>query len=109
MHRLMDEYGLDGEVRWLGMRMEKSLTGELYRYVADKRGVFAQPALFEAFGLTVIEAMACGVPTFATCYGGPLEVGMYYQFRATSWRAAGAKVGPISATEDLRGVFYVTQ
>jgi len=74
MHRLMDEYGLDGEVRWLGMRMEKSLTGELYRYVADKRGVFAQPALFEAFGLTVIEAMACGVPTFATCYGGPLEI-----------------------------------
>jgi hypothetical protein len=36
-------------------------------------------------------------------YGGPMEPGMYYQFRATSWRNA----GPISATEDLRGVFYV--
>ena len=33
-----------------------------------------QPALFEAFGLTVIEAMSCGLPTFATCYGGPLEI-----------------------------------
>ncbi|MDH3359565.1 MAG: glycosyltransferase, partial [Desulfobulbaceae bacterium] len=33
-----------------------------------------QPALFEAFGLTVIEAMVSGLPTFATCYGGPLEI-----------------------------------
>jgi sucrose synthase len=74
MHWLMDEYGLDGEVRWLGMRMEKSMTGELYRYVAEKRGIFVQPALFEAFGLTVIEAMSSGLPTFATRYGGPLEI-----------------------------------
>ncbi|MBL0379287.1 MAG: glycosyltransferase [Desulfofustis sp. PB-SRB1] len=29
-----------------------------------------QPAFFEAFGLTVVEAMASGVPTFATRYGG---------------------------------------
>lgn len=35
-------------------------------------------------------------------YGGPLEAGMYYQFRVTS-----IKDGvPISRTEDLRGVFY---
>lgn len=32
----------------------------------------------------------------------PLEDGMYYQFRATSWR----ETGPISQTEDLLGVFY---
>jgi hypothetical protein len=36
-------------------------------------------------------------------YGGPaLETGMYYQFRATSWKNG----GPISTTEDLRGVFF---
>ncbi|XYI02163.1 hypothetical protein ACMHYB_21250 [Sorangium sp. So ce1128] len=40
-------------------------------------------------------------------YGGPLDPGMYYQFRVTSWRAPGGEPGPISATEDLRGVFYV--
>ncbi|MBI4950454.1 MAG: carboxypeptidase regulatory-like domain-containing protein [Myxococcales bacterium] len=40
-------------------------------------------------------------------YGGPLDPGMYYQFRATSWRSPGGNVGPISNTEDLRGVFYV--
>ncbi|MFP4080318.1 MAG: sucrose synthase [Ectothiorhodospira sp.] len=74
MHRLFDEHGLDGQVRWLGMRLDKVLSGELYRFVADHRGVFVQPALFEAFGLTVIEAMVSGLPTFATLYGGPLEI-----------------------------------
>ncbi len=74
MHGLMDEYQLDGEVRWLGLHLEKNLAGELYRYIADGGGVFVQPALFEAFGLTVVEAMTSGLPTFATCYGGPLEI-----------------------------------
>ena len=41
---------------------------------ADKKGAFVQPALYEAFGLTVIEAMSCGLPTFATIRGGPAEV-----------------------------------
>lgn len=74
MHELFDQYGLDQEVRWLGVRLDKRVSGELYRCIADGRGVFVQPAYFEAFGLTVIEAMASGLPTFATRYGGPLEI-----------------------------------
>ena len=74
MHDLIDEYNLDNCVRWIGVRLDKNLAGELYRYIADMQGAFVQPALFEAFGLTVIEAMGCGLPTFATCYGGPLEI-----------------------------------
>lgn len=74
MHRLMDEHGLDHQVRWLGMRLETPLAGELYRFIADHRGAFVQPALFEAFGLTVIEAMISGLPVFVTRYGGPLEI-----------------------------------
>ncbi|MDX1594226.1 MAG: sucrose synthase [Gammaproteobacteria bacterium] len=74
MHGLMDAHGLDGQVRWLGVQLDKDFSGELYRVVADRRGAFVQPALFEAFGLTVIEAMSSGLPTFATCYGGPLEI-----------------------------------
>ncbi len=74
MHALMEQYRLDGRMRWLGTRLDKSLAGELYRHVADGRGVFVQPALFEAFGLTLIEAMASGLPVFATRYGGPLEI-----------------------------------
>ncbi|NBC49331.1 MAG: sucrose synthase [Gammaproteobacteria bacterium] len=74
VHALFDAHQLDGQVRWLGIHLEKPLAGELYRTIADRRGVFVQPALFEAFGLTVIEAMSCGLPVFATRYGGPLEI-----------------------------------
>jgi sucrose synthase len=74
MHAIMNEYKLDGQMRWLGTRLEKNLAGELYRHVADRRGIFVQPARFEAFGLTIIEAMASGLPVFATRYGGPREI-----------------------------------
>lgn len=74
IHELFDKYNLHDKVRWLGLRLDKNLSGELYRYVADRKGAFVQPAFFESFGLTVIEAMVTGLPTFATCYGGPLEI-----------------------------------
>ena len=74
MHDLMNRHNLDGEMRWCGVQLKKAVAGELYRHIADNKGVFVQPALFEAFGLTIIEAMASGLPTFATCYGGPMEI-----------------------------------
>jgi sucrose synthase len=73
IHGLIDQFALDGHLRWVVMQTDKRVVGELYRLVADRRGAFVQPALFEAFGLTVIEAMSTGLPTFATRYGGPLE------------------------------------
>ncbi len=74
MHELIDAYGLQECMRWVGRRLEKNLSGELYRFVADTGGFFVQPALFEAFGLTVVEAMASGLPVFVTIFGGPLEI-----------------------------------
>ncbi len=74
VHELITRHGLESQVRWLGVHLEKNLSGEFYRYIADRHGAFVQPALFEAFGLTVIEAMTSGLPTFATRYGGPLEI-----------------------------------
>ncbi len=74
MHELMDEHGLDHCVRWVKASADRNFNGELYRCIADKKGAFVQPALFEAFGLTVIEAMATGLPVFATCFGGPFEI-----------------------------------
>jgi sucrose synthase len=73
-HWLFDEYGLEGSVRWVEMQADKTKVGGLYRFVADQQGAFVQPALFEAFGLTVVESMSTGLPTFATRYGGPLEI-----------------------------------
>ncbi len=74
MHELMDRPGLDSSVRWIEMQTDKNRVGGIYRFVADTRGAFVQPALFEAFGLTVVEAMSSGLPVFATRYGGPLEI-----------------------------------
>jgi len=74
MHTLMEKHQLHGQVRWLDAQVDRERNGELYRLVADRRGAFVQPALFEAFGLTVVEAMSTGLPTFATRFGGPLEV-----------------------------------
>lgn len=40
-------------------------------------------------------------------YDGPaLEIGMFYQFRATSFRERNGPRTAISTTEDLKGVFF---
>lgn len=46
----------------------------LYRMCAQSRGVFVNPALVEPFGLTLIEASACGLPIVATGDGGPVDI-----------------------------------
>ncbi|KAI4301443.1 hypothetical protein L6164_034721 [Bauhinia variegata] len=74
MHNLIDQYKLDGNFRWIQAQTNRARNGELYRYIADTKGAFIQPAFYEAFGLTVVEAMTCGLPTFATCNGGPAEI-----------------------------------
>ena len=72
-YRLIEEYDLHGSIRWLPS-INKLDTGEVYRLIADRRGIFVQPALFEAFGLTILEAMLSGLPTFGPRFGGPLEI-----------------------------------
>ncbi|KAL0381318.1 UNVERIFIED_CONTAM: Sucrose synthase 5 [Sesamum angustifolium] len=74
MHMLIDKYQLKGQIRWIAAQTDRKRNGELYRSIADTKGAFVQPAFYEAFGLTVIEAMNCGLPTFATSQGGPAEI-----------------------------------
>ncbi|MCM0590372.1 MAG: sucrose synthase [Gloeotrichia echinulata IR180] len=74
LYHIIDEYNLHGKIRWLAVRLSKTDSGEIYRVIADHQGIFVQPALFEAFGLTILEAMISGLPTFATQFGGPLEI-----------------------------------
>ncbi|KAL3747033.1 hypothetical protein ACJRO7_015897 [Eucalyptus globulus] len=74
MYDLIEKYKLNGQCRWISFQMNRVRNGELYRYICDTKGVFVQPAIYEAFGLTVVEAMTCGLPTFATCNGGPAEI-----------------------------------
>ncbi|KAL7614566.1 hypothetical protein Lser_V15G07019 [Lactuca serriola] len=74
MHLLIEKYELKGQIRWIAAQTDRNRNSELYRFIADSKGAFVQPALYEAFGLTVIEAMNCGLPTFATNQGGPAEI-----------------------------------
>lgn len=74
MHLLIEKYQLKGQIRWIAAQTDRNRNSELYRFIADSKGAFVQPALYEAFGLTVIEAMNCGLPTFATNQGGPAEI-----------------------------------
>ena len=73
VYRLLDQYNLHDHIRWIPSN-RKLDTGVVYRVVADRKGVFVQPALFEAFGLTILEAMVSGLPTFGPKFGGPLEI-----------------------------------
>ncbi|CAK7345904.1 unnamed protein product [Dovyalis caffra] len=66
--------GADENIYFPYTEMNRVRNGELYRYVCDTKGAFVQPAVYEAFGLTVVEAMSCGLPTFATFNGGPAEI-----------------------------------
>lgn len=74
MHGLIEQYSLQGSIRWIGRFLPKAASGEVYRIMAERGGIFVQPALFEAFGLTILEAMHSGLPVFATQFGGPLEI-----------------------------------
>lgn len=74
MHSMIEKYQLKGQFRWIAAQTDRTSNGEFYRCIADTRGVFVQPAHYEAFGLTVIEAMSCGLVTFATNQGGPAEI-----------------------------------
>lgn len=82
-----------------------------FQWVDDSSESFYSITVYDAYGDLVwedpdIDSVSGG--NVSVEYGGdPLEPGMYYQWRATSWREPGGEPGPISQTEDLRGVFFV--
>ncbi|MEO1211202.1 MAG: HAD-IIB family hydrolase [Cyanobacteria bacterium J06638_20] len=71
--QLIDRYDLYGKVAYPKHHQSDEVP-DLYRLVAKSRGVFINPALTEPFGLTLIEATACGAPIVATADGGPRDI-----------------------------------
>jgi sucrose synthase len=74
LHNIIKQYDLHGKIRWLGIRFNRSDLGEVYRAITDCGGIFVNFASFEAFGLTILEAMISGLPTFTTQFGGSSEI-----------------------------------
>lgn len=74
LQEIIDKYHLHGNLRWVEMRLPIREMGEVYRVVADCGGIYVHFAHFVAFGRSILEAMISGLPTFATQFGGALEI-----------------------------------
>ncbi|GAA0784071.1 glycosyltransferase family 1 protein [Roseibium denhamense] len=59
------ELGVSDRISWRGYVADEDLA-DFYR----APGIFALPSRYEPFGMTAVEAMACGTPTVVTIHGG---------------------------------------
>lgn len=69
----IDKHDLYGKVAY-PKHHKAEQAADFYRLAAASAGVFVNPALTEPFGLTLIEAAACGLPVVATEDGGPVDI-----------------------------------
>lgn len=69
----IDRYDLYGKVT-MPKHHKRDQVPTIYQIAASSGGVFVNPALTEPFGLTLIEAAACGLPIVATEDGGPVDI-----------------------------------
>tara|TARA_Y100001968_G_scaffold24074_1_gene18883 strand:- start:6802 stop:8931 length:2130 start_codon:yes stop_codon:yes gene_type:complete len=70
---LVDRYDLYGKVAYPKHHRRDQIPS-IYRWASHKKGLFVNPALTEPFGLTLLEAAACGLPIVATDDGGPRDI-----------------------------------
>ncbi len=63
---------LRGKISMFSLESQEELA-ICYRFLAERRSVFALTALYEPFGLAPLEAMAAGLPVVVTKFGGPSE------------------------------------
>ena len=66
---LSSELGVEEHVNWLGYVTDEQMA-DYYRAAP----VFALPSRYEPFGMTAVEAMACGTPCVVTIHGGLEEM-----------------------------------
>jgi mannosylfructose-phosphate synthase len=66
---LAAELGIADHVQWIGY-IEDDAMANYYRAAP----VFALPSRYEPFGMTAVEALACGTPCVVTVHGGLEEM-----------------------------------
>jgi len=71
---MLDKYDLYGKMAIPKKNDPKLEVPEIYRIAARKKGVFVNATPGENFGLTIVEAAACGLPVVASPTGGPKEI-----------------------------------
>lgn len=71
---LLDKYDLYGKMAIPKKNDPKLEVPEIYRVAARKKGAFVNATPGENFGLTLVEAAACGLPVVASPTGGPKEI-----------------------------------
>lgn len=71
---LLDKYDLYGKMAIPKKNDPLLDVPEIYRVAARKKGVFVNATPGENFGLTLLEAAACGLPVVASPTGGPKEI-----------------------------------
>lgn len=71
---LLDKYDLYGKMAIPKKNDPQLEVPEIYRVAARKKGVFINATPGENFGLTILEAAACGLPVIASPTGGPKEI-----------------------------------
>ncbi len=69
LERLVESLGLQSQVQFLGQ-----LSREQVRDVLQNCHALVSSSSIETFGVTLIEALACGKPVVATRSGGPQEI-----------------------------------
>ena len=69
----IDTYDLWGKVAIPKNHAQEDVP-EFYRMAAKSRGIFINAAFTEPFGLTLLEAGACGLPVIAPDDGGPRDI-----------------------------------
>ncbi|MDB4834960.1 HAD-IIB family hydrolase [Cyclobacteriaceae bacterium] len=70
----MDKYDLYGKMAIPKKHDVENEVAIIYRYCAEKRGVFVNITDHENFGLTIIESSSSGLPVVVTQNGGPSEI-----------------------------------
>jgi len=68
----IDRAGMRGMISMFAVSGQRRLAAA-YRFLSERRSVFALTANYEPFGLAPLEAMAAGLPAVVTKNGGPSE------------------------------------